>query len=351
MDKELECDFYFGDKVDSPIKLMDYSTLKGYKKTVKNVRILKTGFIWQTGVWSLIFKPYKHYIVTGSPGFLSSWIFLLLAIPLNKKVYAWAIGMSGNTTTAGKLLQKIFFRLCNKVLLYGEFSKTFMIQEGFKKSKLITIYNSLDYENQLQVRNKLSESTIYKDHFKNDYPILVYIGRIQKRKKLDLLIKALKKLNDEKSFCNLVVIGPDVGNNDIPNLAKEYNLEEKVWFYGPSYDEQEIGNLLYNSDVCITPGILGLTAIHSLTYGTPVISNDDFANHGPEFEAVEPGITGDFFKIDDLEDLSSKISLWINLDPIKRDQVRANAFKTIDEVFNPLNQIDILKKLILAEKI
>ncbi len=134
-------------------------------------------------------------------------------------------------------------------------------------------------------------------------------------------------------------------------MAIEYNLEKKIWFYGPCYDEQEIGNLLYNSDVCITPGILGLTAIHSLSYGTPVISNDDFSNHGPEFEAVEPGFTGDFFKKDDLEDLCSKIRLWINLDPIKRAQVRADAYKTIDEVFNPLNQIDILKNLILAEKI
>ncbi|MBD1262678.1 glycosyltransferase family 4 protein [Maribacter polysiphoniae] len=346
MDKELQCDFYFGDSIGVPIKLMDYTELKGYKKTLKNTYIPYTGFEWQKGAWQLIFGPYKHYIVTGTPGSLSNWVLALLAVPLRKRVYAWTHGMKGNATPTGKFIEKNFYRLCHKILLYGEFSKNIMIKEGFKEDKLIPIYNSLDYENQLVVRKKLTASNIFKIHFKNNDPVLIYIGRIQKSKKVDLLIDAIKILREDGILCNLIIIGEDIDNNGIPNLVKKNKLTDCVWFYGPCYDENEIGELLYNSDVCITPGLIGLTTLHAFTYGTPIITSNDFSNHGPEFEAIESGINGEFFKKDDLKDLCSKIESWINLGSKKREQIRLNAYNVIDKKYNSYYQIKVLKSLL-----
>jgi len=346
MDERLKCDFYFGDKVDTPIKVMDYNSLKGYKKTLKNIKIPMTGFEWLKGSWQLIFKPYKHYIITGTPGSLSNWLLAILALFAGKKVYAWTHGMKGNTKPFGKFVEKNFYRLCDKILLYGDFSKNIMIKEGFNTEKLIPIYNSLDYEKQLGIRETISKSNIYHDYFKNDHPILIYIGRIQKSKKLDLLVQALKKLKDKGINGNLVIIGQDVDGNDIPNLVEKLKLEKNVWFYGPCYEEEKIGELLFNSDVCITPGLIGLTAIHSLSYGTPVITSDNFSKHGPEFEAVKADVNGAFFKTDDLNDLCSKITDWINLDEIQREKVRIAAYKVIDEKFNPFFQVETLKTLI-----
>ena len=59
MDSELNCDFYFGDQVGTPIKLMNVDELSGYKKTVKNIFILNKKYKWQKGVAHLIFKRYK----------------------------------------------------------------------------------------------------------------------------------------------------------------------------------------------------------------------------------------------------------------------------------------------------
>ena len=79
MDKELGCDFYFGDQVETPIKLMDVSCLSGYKKTVRNLKILHNNYIWQRGVIGLVFKNYKFYIITGDHKILSSLIIVFLA--------------------------------------------------------------------------------------------------------------------------------------------------------------------------------------------------------------------------------------------------------------------------------
>ena len=346
MDKELGCDFYFGDKVDGALEQMDYESLKGYKETVQNKKAIIKGFKWQNNVWRLIFKPYKHYILTGSVYILSNWPILILAKILGKQTYVWTHGMRENTYPKKRFLEKLFFGLSYKILLYGEHSKITMVKEGIKEEKLIPIYNSLDHEKQLMIRNKLKPAKLYKNHFNNNLPVLIYIGRIQKSKKVDTLINVLEVFKTKGNPCNLVIVGTDIENNEIPNLVKKYNLEQNVWFYGACYNEEEIGPLLYNADVCISPGLIGLTAIHSLTYGTPVITSDDFSNHGPEFEAIEPGITGDFFEEGNLDDLCNKIEDWISLNNIAREKVRQNAFAVIDQKYNPHNQVRILKNII-----
>ena len=115
--------------------------------------------------------------------------------------------------------------------------------------------------------------------------------------------------------------------------------------YGPSYEEEKIGELVYNADLCVSPGNIGLTAMHSLTYGTPAITHGNFSNQGPEFEAIKSGVTGDFFIEDDARDLTQVIKNWINLDLLKRDLIRNNCYKVIDEFYNPNYQIKVFKSL------
>ncbi len=346
MDKELQCDFYFGDKVDAAIELMDYQSLKGFKKIVKNIRIPYSGFEWQKGIWQLVFKPYKHYIITGTPGLLSNWLLALLAILLGKKVYAWTHGMKGNSSVAGKFIEKNFYRLCHKILLYGEFSRKVMLKEGFGQDKLVLIYNSLDYDKQLIIREKLKPSMVFMNYFENNDPVLIYIGRIQKSKKLNLLVEAQKKLYEQNISCNLTLIGADVENNDIPELVSKLGLKNKVWYYGPCYDENRIGELLFNASVCVSPGPVGLTSLHALTFGCPVITNDEFKSQMPEHEAIITNKNGGFFKKDDLDSLVNTIKNWINLSTESRQLVRNNAYEIIDEKYNPHRQVSILKKVL-----
>ena len=44
MDRDLSCDFYFGDRIETSMKLMDVAALSGYKATLENKRILFNKF-------------------------------------------------------------------------------------------------------------------------------------------------------------------------------------------------------------------------------------------------------------------------------------------------------------------
>lgn len=343
MDKELCCDFYFGDREKGAIKKLDYSALKGFKKEVKNTWILNTTFIWQYGVWHLIFKKYKYYIITGQPNILSDWVLMILGKILGKKVMVWSHGMKSNPDNKAHWFEINFYRLCHKALLYGNHSRNIMIRRGFKPEKLVCIYNSLDNAKHLQLRKKLTESEILKNHFKNSDPVIVYVGRIQHSKKLEVLVDLVERLNENNKPCNLLFIGKDLKDNRVKEKAKETSISERIWFYGPCYDEALLGSLIYNSNVCISPGPIGLTAIHVLSFGTPAISNDNFYEQMPEHEVIQEGVTGSFFIEDSLQDLYEKTLPWLDVNPEQRTQIRKNCYRVIDERWNPNYQLEVLK--------
>ncbi|TSJ43075.1 glycosyltransferase [Mucilaginibacter corticis] len=348
MDNEMGFDFYFGDHLywAPDIKEMNVSELKGFKKKIKNIKLLGGKFTWQKGAIGLVFKNYKHFILYGDTSYISNWIIVLLCKILRKKTYLWTHGYKRPLSWKEKLMTYPFFGMATKVLLYGNFSRDFMIKDGRDGEKMVCIYNSLDYENQLVIRKQVKSSNIYSDFFKNSLPVLIYIGRIQKSKKIDLVIEAMALLKEEGVYCNFVIVGEDKEQVNLNNLVSEKHLEKNVWFYGPSYDEAEIAELLYNADVCVSPGNVGLTAVHSFAYGTPVITHSNFHNQMPEFEVIKSNVNGGFFKEGDVTDLCKKIKDWISLDLPKREKVRQSAYAIIDEKYNPNYQVEVLRKVL-----
>jgi len=345
MDQQLNCDFYIGDRIATPILPMNVDALKGYRKTLTFIP-LPGNFYWQKGAVRIAFDSYKYYLVDGEPYCLSNWLILLITKLLRKKTWLWSHGWYGDENLLKKVVKKIFFHLSDKVLLYGDYARNLMIAQGFDAYKLVCIYNSMDYDKQVKIRASLSDAAIYTTHFNNDDPVLIYIGRIKKEKKVDQLITAGRELNDKGKPCNLVIIGEEVEETRTRSLVSGYSLNDRVWFVGPLFDESRLGEFIYHADVCVSPGNVGLTAIHCLTYGTPVITHDHFPRQGPEFEAITPGVTGAFFNENSVADLCEKIIPWLSLTPEKRESTRQACYKTIAGKYNPQYQIAVLKNLI-----
>lgn len=341
LDKELGVDFYFGDKMDD-VKKMDYSQLKNFKGELKNIKIF-SAIYWQKGAVSLFFKKYDKYIILGEYYCISTWCILLLNRFSSKKIYLWSHGWYGNENVIKKVIKKIFFNLSDGLFLYGDYAKKLMIKEGFRDENLHVIYNSLNYDDQLLVRKKLRKTDIYSNYFKNDYPILIFIGRLNKGKKLEQLINAFKQLKDNGIFVNLVFVGTGIEEERLKEKANSIN--NNIWFYGSCYEEEKIGELIYNATICISPGNVGLTAMHSLVYGTPVITHYDFSSQMPEFEAIKESISGTFFVKDNETDLANKIQAWLSKSK-HREKTRFDCFEIIDKKYNPHFQLEVIKKVL-----
>jgi glycosyltransferase involved in cell wall biosynthesis len=346
LEKQLDCDFYFGNISAGKLKKMDYSIFK------KNIVDLKTKIIfshinWISNSVKLSYRTnYKKYILTGDIYCLSNWFILLINRVLGKETFLWTHGWYGDENAGKKILKKIFFGLSHGLFLYGDYAKNLMIKEGFKKEKLHVIYNSLDYNSQIEIRKETKVSTI--DYFsQRNIPVVVFTGRLTKVKKLNLLIEAHKKLIDRSIYFNVLLLGNGPEVDLLKEIIQSYHIEQYYWFYGACYDENIIGNFYYNATLCVSPGNVGLTAIHAMTYGCPVISHSNFSNQMPEFECIEKGITGDFFDENNVDSLADTIEKWMHNNYPKSQYLINQCFEKIDSKFNPDYQISIFKKVLL----
>lgn len=341
------CDFYLGDRINTKIKTFDYNILKGYKETLYN-RFFHN-FYWQSGSIQLVNKDYTHYILDGEPYCLSSWIILLWALIKHKETIAWTHGFYGNESFAKNIIKKAYYKLFTKLMVYSEYSISVMKSKGFNPEKMYCIANSLDSAHLLDIRKGLCKSDVYSKHFNNNYPVVIYCGRIQKRKQLNQIIDSAKMLYEENCPINVIFVGKDIDRVDIPCYAKAKGIEQNVWMYGPCYKDSTLAELFYNASVCVSPGNIGLTAIHALSFGCPIITHNNFAEQMPEFEAIKPSKTGYFYKQGDVADLKDKIRKVISADEKTRKEVREEAFKEIDKKWNIDYQINVLKKVLENE--
>lgn len=343
MDNELDADFYFGDSRPGKIEFFDVKLLHHFKGFLHNINM--GPFYWQRGLLRLLFSKYKYYISPCDTYCINSWLFVLLAPLFGKRILWWTHGVYGNEGLIKRTLTKIKISLLYGVLLYGEYAKKILQDYGVNEKKLHVIYNSLAYDEQKEIKKTLKAERVYKDHFRNDNRNIIFTGRLTKVKKLHQLIEAVAKLKNKSVHLNITFVGDGTEMESLKSISKQYGLQDNVWFYGACYDEKTLSSLIYNADICVSPGNVGLTAMHAMTFGTPVISHNNFPLQMPEFEAIEDGKTGTFFKENDINSIADAIERWLNLET-ERIIIRQNCYSVIDEKYNPHRQIELLKSII-----
>ena len=349
IDKEYDCDWYFGPTTDG-IKEMDTSALKHVKryKVIGNVEKL----FWNIGTLRLLFnKKYQTYFTLIESRCITDWIFFWLAFKFfkKKKFYIWTHGWYGKESGRDAKMKLWLYRNVTGIFVYGDRAKELLVKEGIPANKLFPIHNSLDYDKQLELRNSIQASKVYVNHFSNNNPVIIFIGRLTKVKQLDMLVDAVAELKTKGENYNLVFVGNGLEGENLKARVKRLGLTDEVWFYGACYDEKTNAELIYNADLCVAPGNVGLTAMHTMVFGTPVISHNDFKWQMPEFEAIKPGVTGDFFERNSVQSLACTISKWFTEKKDKRDEVRQACYKEIDTNWNPYYQIELLKKHLIVE--
>ena len=319
---------------------------KGKINYIKGFWLFKKILIWQKSVLTICTSnTFDSIIFLGEVNVLSNWLGALICRFRRKKVFFWSHGFYGNESLLKYFFRKLFYKIADEHIVYENRGRNLMINSGFKPQKVHVIYNSLDYKNQkllFEKLNKRKENSIV--FFRNNtLPVFIYIGRLIESKRVDQLIHALKNVNKSNQLCNLLIVGSGPDEEKLKGLAKNEIISKTIHFYGACYDENIISNFIFNSICTVSPGNIGLTVINSFSYGTPAITHNNFENQMPEAEVIKEGITGFFFKENDILSLERALIDMIN----SKINFKAECRRVIDRFYNPTYQVKILESIMV----
>lgn len=298
-------------------------------------------FLWQSGALLQIFRDdVQAIILLGNPFILSTWLASIAARMRGIPVFFWTHGWVRNERGMKDRLRCAFYRLANGLMLYGERAKTLGVERGFPADTLYVIGNSLDYEKQAKIRDFFLENPTKLAEKKLEKPYFLTVARLVESAGIDLAIEGLAVLNSDVA---LMIVGDGPCRPELEALARERGVD--VRFEGALYSEEDLAHRFMNCVAVVSPGKVGLLAMHALAYGAPVITHGDPDRQMPEFEIIQDGITGALFAFADTSDLAEKMKAMLAQVSMKdlKDKKYATAIATIESGYTPWWQVEFIE--------
>jgi glycosyltransferase involved in cell wall biosynthesis len=224
-------------------------------------------------------------------------IFSLFPLLLGKKVVFQGHGFEWKRTKWSlciRFLDRIldyFVILINKNILMCSREQIIYIQKKFKKKNVMHAPGGVKYP-PVKVRND-SANFLY-----DDVPYILFLGRIVKEKRCDLLLNAFQNIQNEIA-CNLVIAGPI----EDELLVSRYRENQRIQFVGPVFGYKK--NLyMEKALIYVIPSDiegLSLSLLEAMSYGCLCLASDI----PPNREALADA--GLYFTPGDTTDLCNKL--------------------------------------------
>jgi glycosyltransferase involved in cell wall biosynthesis len=284
-----------------------------------------------------VIRKYKPGIVITEFSFryLTFWCLYLVRKRFRFKLIIWTHGISNHDLDKpfhgikGRLRKYIFLKV-DAMIVYSQ-QRAELIRANLKTNNIFIAKNTIDLTRNFEVYNKLSISgkrNIRKKlGFKEKYHI-VFIGRLVKAKRLDILLEVYMQL-----VKTIDVALHIIGDGPETKIFKNDNyIHNGIYLYGELYNVEETGEIIYSSDLMVYPGAVGLAILHSFSMGIPLIAFNPVNNippHGPEIECLENRKNGVLCEID--TGIMAEEIKDILLNPMLLESMQNNALSTAKE--------------------
>jgi D-inositol-3-phosphate glycosyltransferase len=153
-----------------------------------------------------------------------------------------------------------------------------------------------------------------------DERIVLFVGRIEPLKGVDILINAAATLESDVD-CTVVIVGGDETSRSqvakLRDLAKRRGIGHRVAFVG-AIDHDKLPLYYSAADVCVVPShyeSFGLVAVEAMASGTPVVAS----RVGGLMGTVKDGETGYLIPWLCPEPFAERIELLLENEPLRRN--------------------------------
>jgi glycosyltransferase involved in cell wall biosynthesis len=220
----------------------------------------------------------------------------------------------GSLGIVGRLMEKtILLGLANRVIAVSDQTRDDLISLGVRAEKISIVPNGINYEK----TSKVAPSSEKLD--------IVYLGRLIKPKKVDVLLEAIAIMKKEFPKLKAGIIGDGPEKSNLESLAGKLGIKENVKFFGFIEDFDEVVALMKSSKVFAIPSIqeggASIVTLEANACGLPVIATDHPL--GIDKRLILADKTGFFVDLAP-ESFAEKIQLLLKNEKL-RDAMKANA--------------------------
>jgi glycosyltransferase involved in cell wall biosynthesis len=179
--------------------------------------------------------------------------------------------------------------------------------------------NTIDIRGVMPVSCGLEAKNYTPDLTPRDAHRLVFVGRLTTEKQIDVILRALTKL-DPALDVQFDVVGNGDQRRNLEELAGQLGLADRVRFHGHTTDE-ELRGFLTRASVFVIASIAELQSIatmEAMASGLPIVAADAVALP----HLVHDGENGYLFRPGDPDDLAAKINRVLRQTPDERRRMQ-----------------------------
>lgn len=232
------------------------------------------------------------------------------------RVVWWAQHWTFGSNVFNLWLRILISRILSDVYLcYTKSGIDFLEKRGYQRNRLFATGNTIDLESikkATECWTKLKLEEFRKSNGLMNKNVLLLCGVLREKVRLQQLLEALSDARLAEKALVLVVIGDGACKEKWKSLSSSLKVDSKIIWVSAIRDQMKLAPWFLSADAFVYPGAIGLSILHAFSYGLPVLTHDNVKNQGPEYEAMNNGVTGLTFRENDVKDLAEKIEYLLN---------------------------------------
>jgi glycosyltransferase involved in cell wall biosynthesis len=279
--------------------LTDPSGQFRWAKRLLPIRQLFPGAEWQPGVAGFPVGKSDIVVVSGSPRNLSNMFMLAKAKLRGAKTVWWGQYWSSTSRKHTFLIRRLLMKLSDAILLYTDHEVAeYQMAHGSSRKPIVGLNNGIEIDEVARLRKPY----IAKERGRR----IFFVGRLTEKAELSLLLQAMAE--PRLAAVRLAIVGDGPEKDQLLSLARRLRVDDRIEWHGGISDEDKIAAVANQCRLFVYPGAVGLSLLHAMAYGLPVVVHDDRWGHMPEIAAFYSARNGLEFARGDAGALASAIS-------------------------------------------
>jgi len=232
--------------------------------------------------------------------------YLIVKGIMRRKIVYWGQGCDLADTDA--VIKNLAYRfelgMCDAIILYAEHLKKYVSSQFHKK---LFVANNTLYLSYRGLPTGVKKEDILQKYGITTRKNIICVGRIQKRKRLERLLKAFVYMN--RPDIGLILVGPD------PDRILDEFVGRNIFKLGSLYGDEKF-DILSSADIYCLPGAVGLSIIDAFHCGLPFVTEE--GDESAEIMYLKDEVNGFITPRDKMPEMAQKLLLLIDNNELRR---------------------------------